>query len=140
MSVSIPRKVTVLVGLIWLIFLGSCGLSYLSYQGELRNISGGYLIFDGLVELSWPYITFLTALILSFSRRYLAGDSQYLWFFLYAILFLVSVMGFTAVDHLGLLLVFWVLMGTAMALLIAHQSSWRQAQAAGRLAIDGRRQ
>jgi NAD(P)H-quinone oxidoreductase subunit 5 len=136
MTVSTPRKVTVLVGLVWLVFLGTCGLSYFTYAGWIQDYPGDYVLLDGLVQLSWPYITFLTALILSFSRRYLAGDSKYFRFFLYAVLFMVSVMGFAAVDHFGFLLVFWVLMGAAMALLIAHQSSWRQAQASGRLAIQ----
>lgn len=119
----------------WGVFLLSClvALGFIPLPEFFQQ--RGWIQLDGLTRVTWPYVTLLTVVILSFAHRYLAGDSHYRRFFLVSIIFMFAVMGLASTDHLGWLLFFWLVMQGAMILLISYKSSWYQARSASRLAF-----
>lgn len=91
---------------------------------------------DGLARVIWPYVTFLTGLLLNFSKRYMAGNHRLGFFFLRCFLFLLSVMVLAATNQMLVFILAWLSMGWFMAGLIGHKIEWNQARAAGRLALQ----
>lgn len=94
------------------------------------------VVVDGLARVIWPYVTFLTGLLLNFSKRYMAGNHRLGFFFLRCLFFLLSVMVLASTNQMFVFLLAWLSMGWFMAGLIGHKIEWNQARAAGRLALQ----
>jgi len=127
----IPRTLTVLA---WLLAVASIG----ALAAFLRTDGGwtvrGLVRVDGLTVVLWLSVTFFSAVVHSYSRRYLAGSAHADRFFGRVFAFTVVVMVLVAADHLALFAAAWLAMGLLMASLVGHVESWPQARAASALA------
>jgi len=132
-EVSRPRAPVVLTRLVWLLFAGSLaalGLRLATGWGpELPGVA-----VDGLTVLMWTVVSFLSGIVHSYSRRYMAGERGEAAFFRRVFGFTLAVMVLVVADHVVLFLAAWLAMGLVMARLIAH-GGWPQARAAGRVAL-----
>ncbi|AGB36055.1 proton-conducting transporter transmembrane domain-containing protein [Natronococcus occultus] len=129
---TIPRASTWAV---WTLFLCSVGVLVLT---ALRGYEWGHpdlVVIDGLTAVMWVVVTFFSGIVHSYSRRYMTGDSGVDRFFGQILAFTVVVMTLTAADHVALFATMWLAMGLLMASLIGHDRDWKQARAAGVLAV-----
>ena len=123
---------TVLTRLTWGLFALSLGL--LVWSPDPDWAGDALLRIDGLTRLMAAVTTFVSGIVHSFSRRYMAG-AKYLDRF-YARLFGLTliVLLLTAANHLVLFALTWAAMGWVLADLIGHIRGWPQARAASRYA------
>ncbi|MFT4947495.1 MAG: NAD(P)H-quinone oxidoreductase subunit 5, partial [Natronomonas sp.] len=127
------RVPAVLTRLIWLLWVGALGLA-VAYLFRGHPWAAGPVVVDGLTAVMWVTATFFSAIIHSYSRRYMAGSETIDRFFVRVFAFTLAVMTLVAADHLLLFAAAWLAMGLVMAELIGHVENWPQAQAAGALA------
>ncbi len=125
---------TGLTWLVWLLFGISIVLLGVRAQEGLAWELPGVITVDGLTILMWLVITFLSGIVHSYSRRYMAGSHHETRFFMAAFGFTIVVMGFVAADHFAIFGALWLAMGLVMAELIGLNRGWPQAQSAKRLA------
>ena len=123
----------VLTRLTWTLWLGSiAALAAFLMRGRAWDLPG--VTVDGLTVVMWVAVTFFSAIVHSYSQRYLAGSNIIKAFFARVFAFTLVVMVLVAADSLLLFGVAWLGMGLLMAGLIGTLSGWRQAQAAAALA------
>jgi NAD(P)H-quinone oxidoreductase subunit 5 len=124
----------VLTRLVWLLWVGSL----LALGGRLWTGSGwelpGLVAVDGLTVVMWTVVTFVSGVVHSYSRRYMAGTRDVSRFFARTFAFTLVVLVLVAADHALLFVGAWLAMGLVMADLIGHARGWRQARAAAGLA------
>ncbi|WP_430505886.1 proton-conducting transporter membrane subunit [Haloparvum sp. PAK95] len=130
-STPVPRWATRAV---WALFLLSLTLLAIVGFGGAEWRLPGYVAVDGLTVVSWAIVTFVSGIVHSYSRRYMAGDRHLDRFFATIFGFTLVVMTVTAADHVVLFAASWLGMGLAMASLIGHDRDWKQARAAAALA------
>ncbi|MFB6235773.1 MAG: proton-conducting transporter membrane subunit [Halopenitus sp.] len=130
-SATVPRWATRGV---WALFLLSLALLATVGLGGHEWQIPGYVAVDGLTVVSWTVVTFVSGIVHSYSRRYMAGESHLDRFFAAIFGFTLIVMTMTAADHVVLFAASWLGMGLTMASLIGHVRGWQQAQAAAALA------
>jgi NAD(P)H-quinone oxidoreductase subunit 5 len=129
-----PRTPIVFTRLVWLVFLVSLVVLALGVGIGERRALFGVVAIDGLTVLMWVVATFISGLIHSYSRRYMAGSAQLGRFFAHLFGFTLAVMVLVAADHVVLFVAAWLAMGLVMAGLIGSIEGWPQAQAAATLA------
>jgi NAD(P)H-quinone oxidoreductase subunit 5 len=123
----------VLTRLVWTLWLGSiAALAAFLVRGRPWELP--WVTVDGLTVLMWVAVTFFSAIVHSYSRRYMAGSEAIEAFFARVFGFTLVVMVLVAADALLLFGAAWLGMGLLMAGLIGTLSGWRQAQAAASLA------
>jgi len=128
------RAPAVLTRLVWLLWVASLGVVAVRLAvGETWELSG-VLVVDGLTVVMWAVVSFVSGVVHSFSRRYMAGSRHVTRFFTRVFGFTLVVMVLVAADHVALFALAWLAMGLAMADLIGHVRGWPQARAAARLA------
>ncbi|RDI70914.1 proton-conducting transporter transmembrane domain-containing protein [Halopelagius longus] len=133
-TVESPFVPVALTWLVWVLFAASSGvLAARVLFGGAWEIPGVVAV-DGLTILMWEVVTFFSAIIHTYSRRYVAGSSYETGFFVAMFGFTVVVMGLVAADHIALFGLLWLTMGLSMAKLIGIVSGWEQAQAAATVA------
>jgi NAD(P)H-quinone oxidoreductase subunit 5 len=125
----VPAALTRAVWLLWIASLAALVVR-LRAGGPLRV---GPLAVDGLTVVMWVTVTFFGGIVLSYSRRYMAGTHAMDGFFARVAAFTLVVMVLVAADSLALFGVAWLAMGLLMAGLIGHAEEWPQAQAAAAL-------
>ncbi|EMA31718.1 proton-conducting transporter transmembrane domain-containing protein [Halobiforma nitratireducens] len=128
---AIPRASTWTV---WTLFVCSVAVLALTALRGLEWGLPGLAVVDGLTAVMWVVVTFFSGIVHSYSRRYMAGDSGVVRFFVQILAFTLVVMALTAADHIALFATMWLAMGLLMASLIGHDRDWAQARAAGALA------
>ena len=118
--------------LTWLLFAASVGL--LVWGPTPDWAQGSVLHVDGLTRIMAAVTTFVSGIVHSFSRRYMAGAKRLNGFFarLFGLMLVVLLM--TAANHLVLFVAAWATMGWLLADLIGHVRGWPQARAAARVA------
>lgn len=118
--------------LTWLLFV--CSLGVLIWRPAPEWTQGVLLHVDGLTRLMAVVTTFVSGIVHSFSRRYMAGDRSLNRFFgrLFGLTLVVLLL--MASNHLVLFLLSWATMGWVLADLIGHVRGWPQALAASRYA------
>lgn len=130
-STSVPRASTWLVWALFVLSLGALAFT-------VRNGAGwgfdGLFVVDGVTAIMWVVATFLSGIVHSYSRRYMAGERYVDRFFLRLLGFTLAVGALVAADHVALFTAAWLAMGLMMASLIGHVRDWKQARAAGRMA------
>ena len=124
-----PRFLTRLA---WTLFALSLG-SLFGRAGPDVSV-GSVLHVDGLTQVMALVITFVSGIIHSFSRRYMAGQRHLPRFFVRLFGLTLIVLLLTAANHVVLFVATWAAMGWVLADLIGHIRGWPQAQAASRYA------
>ena len=123
----------VLTRLAWTLWLGSiAALTAFLFRGQSWELPG--VTVDGLTVVMWLTVTFFSAIVHSYSRRYLAGSNAVEAFFWRVFAFKLAVLVLVAADYFLLFGAAWLGMGLTMAGLIGTLSEWPQAQAAATLA------
>ena len=100
------------------------------WGGEGEWTVGSLLRLDGLTQVMALVTTFVSAIVHSFSRRYMAGAHRLRGFYGRLFGLTLIVLGLTAADHLVLFVGLWAAMGWVLADLIGHVRHWPQAQVA----------
>lgn len=118
----------------WLIWLMSVGVLALYVGGVSLPAVEGFVAADGLTVVMWSLVTFMSAVIQSYSRRYMSGNRRSSRFFAYVFGFTVAVLVLVAAESLVLFVVAWLAMGVVMAELVGFVRGWKQARASARLA------
>jgi NAD(P)H-quinone oxidoreductase subunit 5 len=88
--------------------------------------------------LSWTMaalITFVIVTVLGYSRRYMAGDSNYARYRLAATALGLSVLVMVLADNLWVMLTGWGLSNLLLVRLMVHKPKWQAARNAGLLAL-----
>ncbi|MCS3633008.1 NAD(P)H-quinone oxidoreductase subunit 5 [Salinibacter ruber] len=118
--------------LTWGLFALSLGL--LVWAPDPEWAGDGLLRADGLTRVMALVTTFVSGIVHSFSRRYMAGAKRLNAFYgrLFGLTLIVLVL--TAANHLVLFGGAWAAMGWVLADLIGHVRGWPQARAAARYA------
>ena len=123
---------TALTRLTWLLFGLSLGALVWSPAAEWSG--GSMLHVDGLTRTMAVVTTFVSGIVHSFSRRYLAGAKNLNRFYARLFGLTLVVLLLTAANHLVLFAGAWTAMGWVLADLIGHVRGWPQARAASRYA------
>ncbi|WP_103029760.1 proton-conducting transporter membrane subunit [Salinibacter altiplanensis] len=118
--------------LTWGLFALSLGT--LVWSPNLEGAGDVLLRVDGLARVMALVTTFVSGIVHSFSRRYMAGAKRLNAFYgrLFGLTLIVLVL--TAANHLVLFAGAWAAMGWVLADLIGHVRGWPQARAASRYA------
>ncbi|GAA4279949.1 proton-conducting transporter transmembrane domain-containing protein [Gaetbulibacter aestuarii] len=120
---------------LWLLF--AVNLIYLlaSYPRVTPWHYGSLLHLNGFTILIWTMVSFFSALISSYSKNYLKGFKYEARFSVLCLSFTLSVMVFVLANHLGLMLIAWLLSGVFMSQLIGIDRRWGEARQASKLAL-----
>lgn len=129
-----PFVPVALTWLVWGLFAASSAVLAARVLFGVGWELSGVVAVDGLTVLMWEVVTFFSALVHSYSRRYMAGSAYETDFFVTVFGFTVVVMGLVAADHVALFGLLWLTMGLLMAKLIGIVGGWEQAQAAATVA------
>lgn len=125
---------SILTRLAWALFALSIGaVAVHGLSGEAWTL-GAVLRVDGLTLVMSLVITFVSGIVHSFARRYMAGSRHLDRFYVRLFGLTLIVLLLTAADHLVLFAGAWTAMGWVLADLIGHIRGWKQAQAAARRA------
>lgn len=125
---------SILTRLTWALFALSIGaVAVHGLSGEAWTL-GAVLRVDGLTLVMSLVITFVSGIVHSFARRYMAGSRHLDRFYVRLFGLTLIVLLLTAADHLVLFAGAWTAMGWVLADLIGHIRGWKQAQAAARRA------
>jgi NAD(P)H-quinone oxidoreductase subunit 5 len=118
----------------WALFLitFSVGIACLA-SGEAMELSG-LLRFDALAAVMAILVTLVSALVHSFSQRYMEGDRRVGLFFSKLTAITVLVLLTVSAEHVAMLVVAWLAMGWLLASLMGHVKGWPEAQQAASLA------
>ena len=128
------RVPAVLTRLVWLLWVASLGAAIAHrWRGDPWE-PAGLVAVDGLTVVMWATVTFLSGVVHSYSRRYMAGSRTIDRFFGRVFAFTLVVLVLVAADHLLLFGTSWLVMGLVMADLIGHAEGWPEARAAASLA------
>jgi len=121
-------------GIVWLLFTASIiaalGVIFSSQPLEIAGI----IRFDALAAVMAVLVTFVSAIVHSFARRYMDGDSRFGAFFGKLSAVTVLVLLTICADHVALLAAAWLGTGLVLASLMGHVSVWPQARQAAALA------
>ncbi len=90
---------------------------------------------DMLSILMICLVSFIGSVVGVFSKTYMQGDILYRRFFSNILILLISVILMSMADNLILFLSAWCYSNWILATLIVHKSSWKAAEASGRLAL-----
>ena len=126
-----PVALTRLVWLLWVASLGVLAVWFHRGEGWAPAEAVGV---DGLTVVMWTAVTFLSGVVHSYSRRYMAGDRAVGWFFGRVFAFTLAVMLLVAADGLVVFGAAWLAMGLLMSGLIGHGGDRSAARAAAALA------
>ena len=114
----------------WLLFIGMLSYLLINYPNIPEWHYGNVLRINGFTLLIWTVVTFFSALISSYGKNYLKGFKYHSKFIALSLGFTLSIMVFVMANHIGGLIVFWMLMGFFMSKLIGINASWGEAKEA----------
>jgi NAD(P)H-quinone oxidoreductase subunit 5 len=129
-----PFVPVALTWLVWSLFAASLAALVVRVRSGFAPAVPGVVAVDGLTVLMWVVVAFFGGVVLSYSRRYMAGSAHETRFFLAVSGFVATVMALVAADHLALFGALWLAMGLVMAELIGVESGWKQARTAAAVA------
>jgi NAD(P)H-quinone oxidoreductase subunit 5 len=129
-----PRAPVAFTRLTWFLWVASLGVAAVRLAADGPWTVPGLVAVDGLTVVTWVAVTFFSAVVQSYSRRYMAGRAGVERFFARAFGFTLVVSVLVAADHAALFWGAWLAMGLVMADLIGHVRNWPEARASARLA------
>lgn len=131
---KIPLLTKLASPLLWLLFFCSAGL-LIDHQvnNSEWNFNDTFRI-NGFTLLIWITVTFLSAVVSSYSKNYLKGFKYHLRFTTLCLIFTLLVMVFVMSNHILPFLICWLLMGLIMARLIGVNSDWVEARESAKFA------
>jgi NAD(P)H-quinone oxidoreductase subunit 5 len=129
-----PAVARVATAATWALFLASLVPLALHAAGRGPWRVNPLVHVDGLTVVLWTAAAFVSGIVHSYAKRYLAGTPGVKRFFTRLVPFTLAVGLLVAADHLLLLTGALLAMGLAMADLVGYARDWPQAQAAARLA------
>lgn len=116
---------------LWALFIINFG--YLLWKSnQIDWMILGVFRISSFTILIWTVVTFFSAIINHYSKRYISGYKFHNRFISLSIGFTMSVMLFVASDNILLLITFWFAMGYFMAKLIGTDKDWGEAQEASK--------
>ena len=135
-TIKISSKKTDITGtipvLFWAFFLANLTFA-ISFYPNIPDWRWENLFrINGFTSLLWTTITFFSAIIGTYANAYFKDKDQKTKFMLLSLGFTLGVMLFVVSEHLVLLLLSWLLMGTIMSGLIGLDSNWGDAREAKR--------
>jgi NAD(P)H-quinone oxidoreductase subunit 5 len=122
----------VLARLTWGLF--TLSLAILVWSPDPKWAGEMILRVDGLTRLMAVVTTFVSGIVHSFSRRYMAGAKHLNRFYARLFGLTLIVLLLTAANHLVLFALTWAAMGWVLADLIGHVRGWPQARVSSRYA------
>lgn len=105
---------------------GACLLATLLLGDGVWQL--GPLRADALGLLLATFVTFVSGIVHSFSRRYMDGDARQQGFFIRLGLLTLTVLVLLLADNIVLFILAWAMMGLLLARLIGHVRGWQQAR------------
>ena len=82
--------------------------------------------------LIWTTVTFFSAIVATYAKNYLTGFRYKSRFMILCLLFTLSVMLLVISNHVGLIIVSWLVMGFFMSRLIGIDKDWEEAKQASK--------
>ena len=119
-----------LTRLTWTLFALSLGA--MLWRAGPWDVLEPILHVDGLAQGLAVLITFVSGIVHSFARRYMAGQKHLRAFYARLFGLTLVVLALAAANHVVLFAALWTAMGWLLAGLIGHIRQWPQAQAAAR--------
>jgi len=129
----VSKLVTVFL---WLLFIANLSFLILKFNNIPTWEYAGLLHLNGFTVLIWTTVTFFSALVSSYASNYLKGFKYHTSFMLYCLGFTFTVLLLVLSNHIGLLLLSWMLMGFFMSKLIGIDARWGEAKRASRYALS----
>lgn len=115
---------------LWVLFAASAANLLFSATHSLDRAPGDLIRLNGFSDLMWTVITFFSALVCSYSYKYLTGFRYRNRFMALCLGFTFSVMLLVISEHVGILLLSWLSMGLFMSGLIGVDKDWGEAREA----------
>jgi NAD(P)H-quinone oxidoreductase subunit 5 len=120
---------------LWLLFVGNLSYLLLHYPKVPVWQYDNLLKINGFTILIWTVVSFFSAVINSYGKKYLEGFRYKSKFVILCLGFTFSIMVFVMANHVALLLSMWLLMGVFMSQLIGVDLEWKEARAAARFSL-----
>lgn len=117
---------------LWLLFLLCIGFIIYYYPKAPRWDWKGIVHINSLTLIIWAVVTFFSAVVSTFSSKYLIGFRYYNRFIVLSLGFTTSVLLLVFANHILLILLSWFGMGTFMARLIGIDARWGEAREAAK--------
>jgi len=132
--VKMPVISRIATPLIWSLFFSSVSLLiYFMIESPIWNFDEIFVI-SGFTLLIWITVTFFSAVVSTYSKKYLEGFRYQAKFTVLCLGFTGSVMVFIMSNHIAAFLFCWLAMGFFMSRLIGVDSKWGEAQEASNFA------
>ena len=127
---SWPERLTALT---WTLFVGAAA-TLVAFRGETAFEIDGLLRMDGLAQIMAVLVTFVSGVVQSFARRYMAGTRHLDRFYGRLFVLTLDVLVLAMADNVLLFAATWTGMGLMLADLIGHVRNWPQAARSGKRA------
>jgi NADH:ubiquinone oxidoreductase subunit 5 (subunit L)/multisubunit Na+/H+ antiporter MnhA subunit len=121
--------------LLWVLFIANLTYLVSCYPNVPEWCYKDLLKINSFTLLIWILVTFFSALISSFAKKYLKGFNYHTKFSLLCLGFTGSIMVFVMANQVLILLMMWGLMGVFMSQLIGVDSRWGEAREASKFAL-----
>jgi len=125
----------VVTSFLWLLFIINSSYLILNFNHMPNWFMGDLFRINGFTLLIWTTVTFFSAVVSSYSSKYLQGFKFHARFMWLGLGFTISVMFLVMANHIALLILSWLLMGFIMSRLIGIDSTWGEAREASRFAL-----
>lgn len=93
-----------------------------------------FILWDALSITITLLVAFIALLVVKFSFTYFQGDHKSISFLIRALFLGVSVIIMVTTDHLGILLISFLISNFLLVKLMVHKTSWQVAVVSGKLA------
>lgn len=119
---------------LWLLFIANLIFLITNFKNMPEWNLGNLIKINSFSILIWTTVTFFSAIVSSYSSKYLTGFKYHSRFMLLSFAFTCSVMLLVISNHIFILIFSWLLMGFFMAQLIGIDKNWGEAREASKFA------
>ncbi|WP_179022349.1 proton-conducting transporter transmembrane domain-containing protein [Winogradskyella forsetii] len=129
-EVGQPIIVKIVTSMLWLLFLGNAAYLIINFNNMPDWRWESIFKINGFTVLMWTTVTFFSAVVCSYASNYLTGFRYHSRFMVLSLGFTLSVMLLVLANHIGLLIISWLIMGVFMSQLIGIDKNWGEAREA----------